>query len=95
MTSNFIMALTVSRLDVSRDDPDVNALKLILDILLGVQKVPIQWERAPPYIRERYLDRHPEYRNYTTGAGSLHTDQINADQVLNFILGVSERTCQE
>lgn len=62
---------------------------------LGVQKIPIQWERAPPYIREKYLDRHPEYRNYTTGAGSLHTDKINADQVLNFILGVSERTCQE
>lgn len=57
--------------------------------------MPIQWERAPPYIREKYLDRHPEYRNYTTGAGSLHTDKINADQVLNFILGVSERTCKE
>ena len=62
---------------------------------IGIQKIPIQWERAPPYIREKYLDRYTEYRNYTTGAGSLHTDKINADQVLNFILGVSERTCGE
>lgn len=60
-----------------------------------MQKLPIELERAPPYIREKYLDRHPEYRNYTTGAGSLHTDRINANQVLNFILSVSERTCGE
>lgn len=64
-------------------------------LILGIHKVPIQWERAPGYIREKYLDRHPEYRNYTSGASSLHTDKINIEQSLNFILGVSERTCEE
>lgn len=89
------MALTVSRSDVSSFGVNGECKNLFSRFILGVEKVPIQWERAPPYIREKYLDRHPEYRNYTTGAGSLHTDKINADQVLNFILGVSERTCQE
>lgn len=89
------MDLTVLRLDVSLVLTVNEVFSYFFCVFLGIQKVPIQWERAPPYIREKYLDRHPEYRNYTTGAGALHTDHINADQVLNFILGVSERTCQE
>lgn len=93
--NNIIMDLIVRKLDVSKTNIFQSANLKFLMIFLGVQKIPIQWERAPPYIRERYLDRHPEYRNYTTGAGSLHTDKINADQVLNFIIGVSERTCNE
>lgn len=92
--SNTTTASTVLRLDVRLTCLMWRFLANAI-VLSGIQKVPIQWEHAPPYIREKYLDRHPEYRNYTTGAGSLHTDKINPDQVLNFILGVSERTCHE
>lgn len=59
-----------------------------------VQKTPIQWERAPYYIRERHLDMHPEYRNFSTGSKSLHDEHINVDSVLKFIQGVNERTCK-
>lgn len=61
---------------------------------LGVQKVPIQWERAPYHIREKYLDEHYEYRNYSTGSASLHTNKINIDQALKFILGVNPSSCR-
>ncbi|XP_053945795.1 uncharacterized protein LOC128855140 [Anastrepha ludens] len=59
-----------------------------------VQKVPIQWERAPYHVREKYLDLHPEYRNYSTGARALHAEHINIDQSLKFIHGVNYRTCK-
>lgn len=89
------MDLIAWRLDVSDMYRYITARSLKTLSILGIQKIPIQWEKAPPYVREKYLDRHAEYRNYTTGASSLHTDKINADQVLNFIIGVSERTCHE
>lgn len=59
-----------------------------------VQKQPIQWERAPYRIREKHLDRRPEYRNYTTGPSSLHTERMNVDQAIKFIHGVNENTCK-
>lgn len=64
-------------------------------VYLGIHKVPIQWEQAPPYIREKYLDRYYEYRNYSTGSKSLHTGKINIDQALKFIYGVNEKTCKK
>lgn len=58
-----------------------------------VQKIPIQWERATYSVREKYLDRYHQYRNYTTGSAALHTTKINIDQALKFINRVSPRTC--
>lgn len=63
--------------------------------ILGIHKVPIQWEQAPPYIREKYLDRYYEYRNFSTGSKSLHTGKINIDQAIKFIYGVNEKTCRK
>lgn len=63
--------------------------------MVGIQKIPIKWEEAPYHVREKYLDMHPEYRNVTTGASSLHSEKINIDQVLKFIYGVNHRTCKK
>lgn len=62
---------------------------------IGVQKVPIQWERESYDVREKYLDLHPEYRNYSTGSRALHEEHVNIDQVLKFIHGVNYRTCKK
>lgn len=59
-----------------------------------VHKMPIQWNRAPKYIREKYLDKFDEYRNYSTGPDALHSTKINIDQALKFIQGVNPKTCK-
>lgn len=59
-----------------------------------VQKVPIQWDRVPPYTREKYLDMYEEYRNATRGPKSMHTPKMNIDEVLRFIFSVNENTCK-
>lgn len=59
-----------------------------------VRKVPIQWERAPYSVREKYMDMFHQYRNYTTGSAALHTQKLNIDQALKFINSVNARTCK-
>ncbi|XP_063705468.1 uncharacterized protein LOC134834659 [Culicoides brevitarsis] len=59
-----------------------------------VQKLPIQYEEAPHYIRQKYLDLNPQYRNFTTGPKALHTSRINIDAVLRFIWSVNADTCK-
>lgn len=59
-----------------------------------VRKMPIQWERASYYTREKYLETFYQYRNYTTGSAALHQEKINIDQVLKFINKVNPRTCK-
>ncbi|XP_015514944.1 uncharacterized protein [Neodiprion pinetum] len=59
-----------------------------------VQKMPVQWEKATPYMKEKYLERFYEYRNYTTGPASLHTEKMNIDQALKFIRSVNPKTCK-
>lgn len=60
-----------------------------------IHKIPIKWEKAPAYIREKYLDRYYEYRNFSTGPESLHNRQMNIDEVLKFIHGVNHNTCKK
>lgn len=60
-----------------------------------IQKTPIQWDRAPYHVRQRYLDLHSEYLNYSTGANALHGEHLNIDQALKFIHSVNERTCMD
>lgn len=62
---------------------------------IGIQKTPIEWEKAPYHVREKYLDQRPEYRNYSTGAAALHSENLNVDQALKFIHGVNYRTCKK
>lgn len=59
-----------------------------------IHKMPIQWNRAPTYIREKYLDKFDEYRNYSTGPDALHSTKMNIDQALKFIQGVNPETCK-
>lgn len=46
-------------------------------------------------MRERYLDRHYEYRNYSTGPSALHTKKMNIDQALKFIISVNPKSCKK
>ncbi|XP_063243657.1 uncharacterized protein LOC134542961 [Bacillus rossius redtenbacheri] len=59
-----------------------------------VHKMPVEWQRAKSYMKEMYLDRFYEYRNYTEGPSSLFMKKLNVDQALKFILGVNEKTCK-
>jgi hypothetical protein len=95
VTNNTTMDSTARKLDVSFPYQLVIIPKLNISLLPGVHKIPIDWERAPPYIREKYLDKYYEYRNYTTGSKTVHEGKLNIDQVLKFILGVNEKTCAE
>ncbi|XP_075218965.1 uncharacterized protein LOC142323345 [Lycorma delicatula] len=60
-----------------------------------VHKMPIKWNPAPPYIREKYMDRYYEYRNFSVGPDSLHTRKMNIDEALKFIHGVNHKTCNK
>lgn len=60
-----------------------------------IHKTPIQWEKAPYHVREKYLEMHHEYRNVSQGAAALHTDKMNIDQALKFIIGVNEKSCKK
>lgn len=57
--------------------------------------MPIQWNKAPTYIREKYMDMFYEYRNASTGPEALHTSKMNVDKALKFILGVNKKTCKK
>lgn len=68
---------------------------LFLLTVTGRHKMPIQWNMAPPYIREKYLDMFYEYRNASIGPESLHTTKMNIDEALKFVLGVNKNTCRK
>ncbi|XP_066993827.2 uncharacterized protein [Anabrus simplex] len=59
-----------------------------------VHKMPVQWERAKPYVREMYLEKFYEYRNSSPGFESLHSNKINIDHAVKFIRGVNAKTCK-
>nr|CAD7405563.1 unnamed protein product [Timema cristinae] len=61
----------------------------------GVHKMPVQWEKATPNLKEFYLEEFYEYKNYSVGAHSLHTQNMNIDQALKFILSVNAKTCKQ
>jgi hypothetical protein len=60
-----------------------------------VQKIPIQWYQADYFTRERYLDKRPEYRDAARGPNAVHTEKMNIDAALKFILEVNEKTCKK
>ncbi|KAL3277012.1 hypothetical protein HHI36_012374 [Cryptolaemus montrouzieri] len=60
-----------------------------------VQKMPVQWEKAPPYIRNPYLDQHREYLNSTVGPDTLKQPRINIHRSLDFILGMNHEKCRD
>ncbi|CAG7835947.1 unnamed protein product [Allacma fusca] len=61
-----------------------------------IQKMPVQWEKAPADIREKYLELYPIYRNFSnmTFDHSVTKDkQVNADALIRFINSVNNNTC--
>lgn len=63
-------------------------------MFLGIQKLPVQWEKANPYIREKFLDIYSEYRNQTKGPATLSQPKLNIHRVLDFILGMNKEICK-
>ncbi|KAH0946160.1 hypothetical protein HN011_002366 [Eciton burchellii] len=59
-----------------------------------IHKMPVQWEKAKFYIREKYLEQYHHYRNFSTGPTALDQTKMNIDQALKFILSVNSRTCK-
>ncbi|KYN03563.1 PREDICTED: uncharacterized protein LOC108773343 [Cyphomyrmex costatus] len=59
-----------------------------------VHKMPVQWKKAPPYLREKYLEQYHHYRNYSTGSASLQDTKLNIDQALKYILGMKKDNCK-
>jgi len=57
--------------------------------------MPVQWEKAKPYLREKYLEQYHHYKNYSTGSSSLQDTKLNIDQALKFILGMNKDTCKK
>ncbi|XP_017885340.1 uncharacterized protein LOC108628125 [Ceratina calcarata] len=58
-----------------------------------IHKMPVEWKRARPEVREKYLERHYHYKNYSTGPKSIRSERMNIDQALKFILSVNPKTC--
>lgn len=57
--------------------------------------MPVQWEKAPPYIRSWYMQRYYEYNNVTRGPASLYTAKMNVDEVMRFIHEVQPFNCSK
>ncbi|XP_071438971.1 uncharacterized protein [Hetaerina americana] len=60
-----------------------------------IHKMPVIWEKASPQMREMYMDKYYEYKNFSKGPESLHSSKINIHEVLNFILRVNKKNCKE
>lgn len=60
-----------------------------------VQKMPIKWEKAPAYIREKYLDLFYSYRNESQDPYNNPVRQklLNIHKGINFILDVKPKNC--
>lgn len=48
-----------------------------------------------PYLREQYLEKNSEYKNFTAGLGSVKDSHINIHEVINAIRGVNPNNCHE
>lgn len=114
LQNNTITALIASKLDVSYGKNNCGIqfcsekeFWLRYYIILGIHKLPIKWEKAPQYLRELYLDRYYEYRNYsedtvfhqqlnlTESANPFRTNNLNIHSAINFILEVRPDNCKK
>ncbi|CAD6209215.1 GSCOCG00003785001-RA-CDS [Cotesia congregata] len=58
------------------------------------QVLPIEWHKAPKYLRDKYLEKYPEYVNSTVGPESFQTPKINIHNVLTFMRSVNGHNCK-
>ena len=59
----------------------------------GIQKQPVQWSKAPAWLRSQYMERNYHYVNSSQGPASTHSKQKNIDHMLAFIRSVNENNC--
>ncbi|KAJ8981548.1 hypothetical protein NQ317_009807 [Molorchus minor] len=60
-----------------------------------IQKLPVKWEKASPYIRDLYLHKYPEYLNQTKGPKNLNRPNLNIHRTLDFILQMNKDNCKD
>lgn len=60
-----------------------------------IHKLPTKLENSTRAIKNKYLEKHYEYQNYSTGPESLQAQKINIEQAMNFVLGVNKDNCKE
>lgn len=88
------MNSTVSKLDVSQPPANNADHSNFVFLMLGIQKMPVQWEKSSYLRREMALDKYPEYRNASKGAASIRQPKINIHRVLDYILGMNKEKCR-
>ncbi|XP_022919951.1 uncharacterized protein [Onthophagus taurus] len=59
-----------------------------------LHKPPAQWYPAPPLIREYYLNKYHEYKNFTTGLNAMHMKKLNINEALRFIGTMNKENCR-
>jgi len=61
-----------------------------------IQRLPQQWEPAPHWLREGYLERYYDYRNFSNDAIPKIDafDRNNVDDILKFITNINARNCK-
>ena len=59
-----------------------------------IHKMPVEWTKAKPHVREKYLEQFYHYRNYSVGPEALKSEKVNIDQCVKFILSINSKTCK-
>jgi len=66
-----------------------------------IQRLPQQWEKAPRWLRDQYLEKFPNYKDYkedeipSIEAAQRRDSLKNADQMLKFLWSINENNCKE
>lgn len=64
-----------------------------------IQRLPQQWEKAPTWLRDQYLEKYPQYMNYSEDAtpsiDSTLRKKRNPDEMLKFLWSINEDNCKE
>lgn len=55
----------------------------------------MEWKKAPWYVREMELDRHPEYRYPVNSSEALNQPVVNVHRALEYIWGMNKEKCKE
>lgn len=63
--------------------------------IIGINKIPVQWEKASSYVREKYINKYNEYKAPVSGREALNTPKINIHKALDFILGMNKDNCKK
>ena len=65
-----------------------------------IQRLPQQWEQAPRWLRNQYLEKYPNYHNYSEEEipsiekAQRRGNRRNPDEMLKFLWSVNEDNCK-